>query len=366
MSAGVTTMRPTDERGGYPSASGFERLYLCRGSWNLEKDLPPERQTDDAYIGNLIHDALAKDNYSKLDDDDKDMAERCERQRAALAKAMGFDEENITPIYEQRLWLMDDKLKPVLSGQFDYVLIQGERALLVDYKTGRGDVPESASNWQLRVGAVLLRDHFNVTSVTVAIVQPWVSSTPDVCEYGEEDLEKSRALIFEIVAESRRTDAPRTPSLEACKYCRAKAVCPEAQGNVMAMAAVPSDIIARMDGDRLAVLLDKKPLVQKILDAIEAEAKRRLMEDSTSVHGWRLKVGAERRTITNAQAAFQRAGIPAEKFADCCTVKIAQLESAFAEARGIKKKDAKAALAEALGDVIEVKQSAPTLEREAA
>jgi hypothetical protein len=48
-------------------------------------------------------------------------------------------------------------LRPVLSGKVDELLIQGERALLFDVKTGRGQVDELGANVQLRLYVMLAR-----------------------------------------------------------------------------------------------------------------------------------------------------------------------------------------------------------------
>ena len=49
----------TNERNGKPSASGFSRLALCPGSWNLEATLPPQEENKYMALGTAVHAVLA-------------------------------------------------------------------------------------------------------------------------------------------------------------------------------------------------------------------------------------------------------------------------------------------------------------------
>src|SRR5262249_59358625 len=69
------------------------------------------------------------------------------------------------------------------SGQLDLVVRAGPKALIIDYKTLAGDVPESPLNQQLRDGVVLVRGHLLVDEIAVSIVQPLVTHKPELTIY---------------------------------------------------------------------------------------------------------------------------------------------------------------------------------------
>jgi len=75
---------------------------------------------------------------------------------------------------EHRLWLSPPVYPaPVnFSGKADHVVIKKTTALIIDYKTGHGDVAPSERNLQLLARAVLLKaNRPKLRKIHVAIIQ---------------------------------------------------------------------------------------------------------------------------------------------------------------------------------------------------
>jgi hypothetical protein len=75
----------------------------------------------------------------------------------------------VTRIAEERLWLHRG-IRPLLSGRIDELVVQGNRALLFDLKSGQARVDDPAVNVQLRIYAMLAWIRWpELESVTVAV-----------------------------------------------------------------------------------------------------------------------------------------------------------------------------------------------------
>lgn len=352
----------SDERQSKPSASSMERYQLCPGSWLAEHGQPSET-SEDAETGNRIHAALAGEAVTPpLTDDEERVREACIIQGEALMdEVVGGNKA----AREQRIWSLDERW----SGKPDVVAlatIAGERhALVIDYKTGRGDVTDATGNMQLRALAVLVADQCWANRVTVAIVQP-LAGPVSTCVYDSAALDTARAEITGIIDAIHKPDAPRIPSAKACKYCKAKAVCPEAQ-----KLATEAPLAVSRDGrelsispERMVEFLEQVPAIEAVVDAVKAKAKRMLEADPESVPGWKLKPGAERETITDPTTVFNRAsalGVNAEAFMGCVSVAKGKLKDVVKAATGDKGKALDARLETVLAGCTETKATAPSL-----
>ena len=348
-----------NERQNKPSASSMERYQLCPGSWNAEQGLP-EETSEDAEIGNRIHAVLAGETVTPpLTDDEERTMEVCRSQAQALLDAIlpHRDEMHL----ERRYWWGKE-----WSGKPDVVAVDCVFAegLVIDYKTGRGDVASAEGNMQLRALAVLVAREHHLVKVTVAIVQPLAGSV-SVCTYESLDLCRADEELAGIIASIQKPDAPRRASSKACKYCKAKATCPEA----LALAESAPLAVSR-DGrelvispERIAEFLGQVPAIEAVVEAVKAKA-RRMLEAGETVPGWTLKPGAERETITDPTTVFNRAaaaGVNSEAFMACVSVTKGKLKDAVKAATGEKGKALDARMETILAGCTETKAAAPSL-----
>lgn len=352
------------ERKGLPSASSMERYQLCPGSYAAEQG-QPEQTSEDAESGNRIHAVLAGETVAPpLTDDEQRTMEACWSQAKALLDAIvpHRDEMHL----ERRYWWGEQ-----WSGKPDVVAIdtlQGH-ALVLDYKTGRGEVASAEGNMQLRALAVLVALEHPVEKVTAAIVQPLAGSA-SVCVYEADDLRKARIEVLAILTAIHQPDAPRRPSAKACKYCKAKVVCPEAREASVAppLANIPegttaSAIAATLTGETLAEFLRRAEFAEKVIDACRDEAKRRL-EEGEAVPGWTLKPGSVRESITDPATVFGRfvaAGGTQEQFMPAVSVTKTGLKAAVKAVTGAKGKTLDAQIETMLDGCTEAKGAAPSL-----
>lgn len=369
---GVMVAPIADERERLPSASGMERLALCPGSFLLEVQHGEKTTSDDAALGNRIHDWLAWRKV-QLTPDEQELSDACDAQANQLMMDWRGTGEapKVEIIREQRLWARDaDGLERVWSGKPDFVAIvqrdNGTRsALVIDYKTGRGDVTQAAGNMQLRALAVLVAEEFSVTEVRVAIAQP-LAGPPTVCDYTETDLAVSRVEIDAIVKRATTPGQERRPNPAACKWCSAKHACPEGRNLALAMAQP----LAREGGvilltpEEMAGFLHAARAAEAIIESVREKARRMLDGDANAIPGWRLKPGVARESITNPQLVFDRVaalgGTP-EKFMAAVTVAKGKLESIVRELTGEKGKGLKARMDGILDGATETKHASPSL-----
>lgn len=363
----------SDERSGLPSASSAHRYAVCPGSFLLEQTITePEKTSEDANTGNRIHARLAGEQI-ELTDDELGLAIKCTNHAENLATAVfGSNLIRVNLIREIRLWSLDENLVKVWSGKPDVVYHDKRTALVIDYKTGRGEVEKATGNRQLRALAVLVDENFGpFEKIVVAIIQP-LAGDPSVCEYTAEDLGRAQREIQSIMASVQKQGQARKATLEGCKYCRAKSVCPEAQEVVEKLPALaPRDgLEIVMSPEQIAAFLEKAPLAEAVIDAVRGKA-RRMLEAGHAVPGWKLKPGTIRESITKPEVVFGRfveAGGTQEQFTAAISITKTGLKAAVKAATGAKGKDLDARLEGMLEGCTESKQTAPSLvqEKEAA
>jgi CRISPR/Cas system-associated exonuclease Cas4 (RecB family) len=279
----------SDERKGKPSSSSFHRYASCPGAFALEQTVPEGKSSPDANLGTLVHQHLAGEKV-ELSAEASQIAERCREHYLELAQEIIGSEAITATVVEERLWFGKE-----WSGAIDRIDFFGNSALVVDYKTGRGEVEDASGSRQLRGYAVLVAEHYkSISTVYVAVIQPHAGA-PTVTVYEKADLDQAREEIIALVAAIKRQDAPRKPSPGACKYCRALAICPEAAGETKALATRSAADVPALPDLELAQLLSASTVVEDFISAIKDEAKARL-KAGKDVPGWTLiqKKGAVR------------------------------------------------------------------------
>jgi hypothetical protein len=354
----------SDERHGLPSASAAHRYALCPGSFLLEQMAnEPDTTGQDAKTGNRIHGYLAGDQIA-LSDEEQSIADACRIQQAALESEI-FPTNGCKYAVERRLWIHDDNLERRWSGKPDLVAFNGTQALVVDYKTGRGEVEHATGNLQLRALAVLVDQHFGPFDlVVVAIVQP-LAGVVTTCNYDRDAIRRATAEIMELMERVQKVGQPRYSSVEACKYCKAKPVCPEARWSVEQIPA-----LVRRDGneivmtpDQIARFLEVAPLAEAVIESVRGKAKR-LLEAGQTIPGWKLKPGSVRETITQPETVFARfldAGGTQAQFVQAITVAKTKFKDAVKAATGRKGKELDAVVETILDGCTESKQTAALL-----
>ena len=362
----------SDERGDLPSASNAARYAACPGSHRACIGLPDE-SSEDSRRGDRIHAWLEKRrstrqedgsvNIFDLDGEDLDLAHRCEvAANNLIAEHVPHAEKTLV---ETRFW----DFYRTWSGKADLVVIDGTKALVIDYKTGRGDVEDATGNLQLRALAVFVASIPGtwIDDVVVAIVQP-LAGPPSVARYTIEDLEKAEEEIEAIMAKANATGQPRNPG-PWCQYCRASGTdrCPESVANMAAVALHPGFYATNYS--TAASLLDACDAAEVAIDNIRKHAKAALQAGGT-IPGWTLKPGTVRETITDPElvagrfSALSNDTEAARKaFLRAVTVSKGKLKDAAREITGAKGKALDDTVARLVERATEATLTAPTLAR---
>lgn len=355
-----------DIRRGKPSASMLHRLFACPGSYIAEQICWEDDTNEYALHGTELHKHM-EDGTTPADAEDADAVAWCREAEEALVER--FLGAGCHCVREKRLWDAQGRF----SGQGDVVWFSADakKALVIDYKFGRGEVDSAERNYQLAGLAVLVFDayaHTDLEEVYAAIEQPFVSrQEPKVVKFTRSGGEHARKAIYAAIAAAERPDAPLRPSCGACKYCKAARTCPAAASHALTCAAVP-----RWDKLPLAAraeLYQRAKQARKMAEKVE-NAVRADLESGIELPGLKLGAGRTSFTVTDATGAFnavaRELGVTPEEFTACCKVQITPLDKLAHEKMKERRaeqtmKESKETLRELLAEFGESKTTAGTI-----
>ena len=267
------------------SASRTDRFMQCPGSYRLESLMPYEPAGEAAAIGTAIHELseiILRGGAIPIGTDPDH-----------LSMAQGYANFVNTLVENPRKKLIEvnldeglQSLHPALGGTADAVLVDGNHLHIIDLKTGRVAV-EAQDNKQLltyALGAMRQLKAPNTIECTMHIYQPRVGHSKWTVSGNRLNLHGER---LKSAAELALTDdAPTSPSVDACRYCKAKTICPSMREKVQETAR--SDF--KPDTTVTPEMLDNAALVTAWVDAVQSAAKEQLASGK-SIQGWTMRVG---------------------------------------------------------------------------
>lgn len=358
--------------------SAAARIALCAGSERAQVGL--HERTDPALAalseaGERVHEWLMKRFLQlplpALSSEEEDTAETLYKRAVAMLEPHGgiditksFFEHKFSTDLPHGRW----------TGRPDLVAVCMDGAVVLpDYKSGWMEYTPAEVNAQLRVYVCLIDTYFNVAQgdITAQIVSKR-RSQPAL--YKASDIASAYAELDAIAEAAQKPDAPRTPSTDACRYCRAfgTSACPESTAlmtSASASLAVAAADVAALPAAKLASLLDLAPNVVKLCKIITDEAKARLKADINSIPGFGLKDGATQRKVEDTAAAVVAlAALPEDLLYRALKLSVSDLEAelhAAKKATGEKwtKDQCKAYVEQTLGDLIQRVQNEPSLKK---
>lgn len=272
------------------SASRTERFMTCPGSVRLENQMPYDPPGEAAAIGTAIHELSERIlNGHEIDDPNVN------QEHLAMAKEYADFINNLVENPRKKLIEVNvdaglKSLHPALGGTADAVLVDGNHLIICDLKTGRVPV-EAENNKQLMTYALGVMRQFNAPidiTCTMHIFQPraghskWTVSGADLVNHGHALVHAANLALS--------PDAPTNPSPDACKYCRAKTICPSMRQRVQDNAR--KDFAP--DTNVTPEMLELAHLAADWSDAVITAAKKQLTDGAT-ISGWNLKPGRKTR-----------------------------------------------------------------------
>ena len=354
----------TDERHGCPSASILGRLAQCPGSWRLSQLAPPAESTPEASSGTRIHDALATGNTTGLTSEEETIRAQLDALEVNVLNSWLGGAEPDRVLREERLWRTEGDQQR-WSAKPDQVVVFGSEALVLEYKTGPLAVEDAAGNLQLRAQAAVVHHRWpEIRRVTVVVLQPRCSPQVSQCAYAERDLKRALDEIDRLVARAQRDDAPLVAGEAQCRYCAAKPICPQAQAEVTALVETNT---ALPTPAKLADLLDRCVLAEKVIESIRDHARHLLGANPNAVPGWQLAPGRSRETIVGLQRVFERVnrlGVRPEVFVGACSLTKKALKTLLQEITGDKGSLLDARLGVVTDGCVEQTQTQPMLVRQ--
>jgi len=267
------------------SASRTDRFMQCPGSYRLESLMPYEPAGEAAAIGTAIHE------LSEIILSGKEVPAGTDPDHVAMAQ--GYADFVNTLVENPRKKLievnLDEGLKslhPALGGTADAILVDGNHLHVIDLKTGRVAV-DANDNKQLltyALGAMRQLKAPSTIECTMHIFQPRVGHSKWTVSGNYLNLHGRR--LVEAAELALSGDAPTNPSPDACRYCKAKTICPSMREKVQETAR--SDF--KPDTTVTPEMLDDAALVTAWADAVQSAAKEQLA-NGKSIQGWTMRMG---------------------------------------------------------------------------
>ena len=199
-----------------------------------------------------------------------------------------------------------------LGGTADAVLVEGDHLHVIDLKTGRVLV-DAEDNKQLLTYALGVMRMLNAPAsitCTMHIFQPraghskWTVSGTDLISHGHDLLAAANLALTD--------DAPTNPSTNACKYCKAKPICPSMRQKVQDSARIDfADLVKKSEKDVAITVPPVTPdmielahLAASWSEAVLESAKRQITSGSP-IQGWALRQGRKTKFWKSDALAYE-------------------------------------------------------------
>ena len=187
-----------------------------------------------------------------------------------------------------------------MGGTADCLMLVGDTLHVFDYKHGQG-VPVSAeNNPQLSLyGYMAYMSHIDlpVKNIELHIVQPradntnaWKTTVEHLCTWFDEIVQPQAERVISICETGKYTLEDFTVTKSGCRFCKAKAACPAMTREVSTELDLPRVLTVPDSTEKLARLLDFKPVAEAYFDAVEKKVFD-LLSNGQSVPGFKLVSG---------------------------------------------------------------------------
>lgn len=353
------------------SPSRLNQFAICPGAYLMQQGIPEEPKSPDADEGTMLHAAVAAHNLEGLNPEQTAAVQFCLDYIDKIVKESGKNVEAI--YYEERLTIYDkDTTLPeehtgtgeiLTDGIADVVVVYTDKtAEVIDWKFGRGEVPDVKENYQTAAYSLGVYQRFDCSEVTAHIVQPRLLKTD---RYTFRMFGMLQRAVFRVIdAAKNAADAGLLlrASENACKYCKAKALCPAFAAKFSGLAVVRTDGQVPFSPDQLLNYWENAQIVERFVAEIKARVTE-YIEENGNLGDWYLMERSGKREIRDTAKLYERVSklLTGAELAECYTVsvtavidKLAAGEVTRAAVKGEKlaMKTAREHAEELLGDII--------------
>jgi hypothetical protein len=324
------------------SPSALSRIIACPGSVRLSKDLPDTTSAaaEEGTAAHALFESLltgARKRVPKGTDPEMARHIRDAVQWVQAKASLTMDDPQL--YCEIRVNPGDalDADPELCWGTADVVLFNDRDFWVIDLKYGFGEV-KAKDNPQLLAYAIGALHKFGDKgqALHLAILQPRTGGDiADTWDPEDHDVDNFADTLDATIELATSPDAPLVPSEDACRWCRAAAICPALRKEALEpFQNLDEPTIPALGTDALADLLNRSKLLSALLSAVQDEALRRALSGQT-LPGWKLVESVTRRAWVRDYGALlnelKLAGLPVDKLAPPTLVTPAQAEKLVAK-----------------------------------
>ena len=317
--------------------STAKRVINCPGSVALVQKMPPRLGGKDADMGTLCHNAMA----ALLEDpslevrsvlgmkyNDQVMTEEMIDEKIVPAMlALNEIDPDADMEYRVESHVNFGNLLPGVFGSADLIGRIDDRAVILDWKFGRGEVDVEDNEQLLFYAAAAMRTKGlewafeGVSEIECVIVQPpavkrWTTTVARVKQF-ERDL-------VAAVTTSADSYAPLNVG-DHCRYCPAKPICPQMTGAAERALKVQ---IKDLDPAKIGAYLATADLVEKWIGDLR-DLAHQILESGEPVQGYKLVPKRALRQWVDedkAYAALTKLGVDREELVETALLSPAKVE----------------------------------------
>jgi len=317
--------------------STAKRVVNCPGSVALVQKMPPRVAGDAADQGTLCHSAMAmlledpsleiKSVLGMIENDQTMTEDLIDEKIVPAMAALNEIDPDGDMEYKVESHVNFGKLLPGVFGSADLIGRIDDRAIILDWKFGRGEVDVEENEQLLFYAAAAMRTKGlewafeGVSEVEMVIVQPpavkrWTTTVSRVKQF-------ERDLIHAVTA-SQNAAAPLKVG-DHCRYCPAKPICPQMTGAAERALKVQ---IKDLDPAKIGEYLATADLVEKWIADLR-DLAHQILESGEPVAGYKLVPKRALRQWVDedkAYAALTKLGVDREELVETTLLSPAKVE----------------------------------------
>jgi hypothetical protein len=318
------------------SPSSLELLELC-------PCFAPDFSRDDsaAKDGTRLHKAVEVNDLSLCNDEEEEEAvTRCLTYEDQVLEEMGEGSE----IHKEMRLLIED----LTRGTGDDVIVNKDRAAIIDWKFGRQPVTDAEDNIQMQGYVLGVFTAFpNVDTVDVHIVGPRMDFL-STATYKRSDCDKIRQRILNIIEKCEDPSKSETPNEKCCRWCGRKGECEAIASTALAVGRnlglpmpiefEPGRMIRPEDRAKAHVL---SYILEDWCKKVREYNVKAAIEDGINIPGFEIRSRKGSTTVVDvhkavdlAQHEMKELSLPMEGILQACSMSIPKLvEQMYAKAQ---------------------------------